>query len=153
LFVEGPERKTSSLVMQGDLESARRDFESAIAIYPVYPDAHQSLGRLHLRQKRADLALPHLRQATEVRPHWPAAFLNLGDAQWLVGEEERVLVSFERAVSQAPRSADAHHRLAAARHEKGRLGEAAAGYREALRIDPSHASAARGLARLQREAR
>jgi tetratricopeptide (TPR) repeat protein len=143
----------NALAEQGDLETARVEFERALEIYPIYPDANDRLGLLYLRHDRGDLALPYLRRAIEARPHWPEAHLDLGEAQWLLGERDRALASFERAVSQAPHWAEAHYWLATARHEQGQPERAADAYREALRIDPTHERARQGLARLRRRTR
>jgi Tfp pilus assembly protein PilF len=65
------------------------------------------------------------------------------------GERERALATLEEAVAAAPQSADARHALAAAYHESGQLAAAATGYREALRLDPTHAPSQGDLALLR----
>ena len=142
--------KGNTLAASGDFDGAQREYESALAIHPRYPDAHDNLGRLHLEQGRGDLAIPYFERALEARPGWSQAMTNLGDALWASGERERALAIFQAVVAASPESADARYWLALAQHKSGRRAEAVAGYREALRIDPTHESALRGLARLRK---
>ncbi len=142
--------KGNTLATSGDFDGAQREYESALAIHPRYPDANENLGRLHLKRGRGDLAIPYFERALEARPGWLPAMTNLGNALWASGERERAIATFEAAVAASPESADARYWLAAAQHESGRRVEAVAGYRAALRIDPTHEWALRGLARLRK---
>jgi len=141
--------KGNTLSASGDLDGAQREYESALAIYPRYPDANENLGRVYLERGRGDLAVPCFERVLEARPGWLPAMTDLGKALWASGERERAIPIFESAVARWPESADARYWLAAAQHESGHLAAAAAGYREALRIDPSHERALQGLALLR----
>ncbi|MFQ5417505.1 MAG: tetratricopeptide repeat protein, partial [Myxococcota bacterium] len=145
--------KGNTLSEAQNYESARVEFEAALAIHPSYPDAHNNLGLLYLKTKRIDLAIPHFERALAARPKWGRARTNLANAQWSSGDRSGALASFEAAVEASPESADAHYWLAAARHESGMLAAAAEGYREALRIDPRHEWARRGLDGIEKAAR
>ena len=78
---------------------------------------------------------------------------DLGRAQWLNGDAQAALASFEVVVTMSPESAEAHYWLAAARAESGLISKAAASYREALRLDPTLEAAAQGLAALPKSTR
>jgi tetratricopeptide (TPR) repeat protein len=142
--------KGNTLAASRNFDGALREYESALAIHPRYPDANDNVGSLHLKRGRGDLAIPYFERALEARPGWTQAMTNLGNALWANGERERAIATFEAAVAASPESADARYWLAAAQHESGRRVEAAAGYREVLRIDPTHEWALRGLTRLRK---
>jgi len=143
----------NTLVGRGDLAAARGEFEAALAIQPDYAQALQNLGQLQLRLGNPRRALPLLERAVALQPRWARALTNLAAAQWSSGDRAGALASLRAAVASAPKFVDALYALAAAQHAQGDLAAAAAGYREVLRLDPDHAAAQRGLARLhpQRE--
>lgn len=109
----------NTLAEQGDFAGARTAYETAIAIYPPYPDANEALGRLHLLEHRGDLALPYFEVAVQGRPAWTDALLNLGTAQWSVGARSAALQSFEAALASDPNSEPARELLASARQSLG----------------------------------
>jgi len=143
----------NTLAARGDHAGAVRDWEAAIAIYPDHAEVHNNLGRVHALRGRTDRALVHFGRAVELRPSWAEALTNLGNAQWASGRRQEALLNLVRGAGRAPDSADAQFWLARALHESGRYERAAESYGQALRLQPGHPQAARGLARLRRERR
>lgn len=139
----------NTLVVGGDLDGARGEFEAALEINPSYPEALQNLGHLQLRLGRPDLAIGLIERALESRPQWIHATTNLGRAQFANGDRERGLATLNSVVARAPGSVDVRHALAVAYQQSGRLNEAALAYREALRLDPNHEPSRQGLARVR----
>ena len=139
----------NTLVVGGDLDGARVEFEAALDINPSYPDALQSLGHLQLRLGRPDLAIGLIERAIQSRPGWVHAMMNLGRAQSANGDLKQALATLNSVVARAPGSVDVRHALAIAYHQSGRIDEAADAYREALRLDPNHEPSRRGLARVR----
>jgi tetratricopeptide (TPR) repeat protein len=140
----------NTLVVAGDLEGGRAAFETALEIYPDYPEALQNLGHLQLRLGRPGLAVALIQRALEGRPHWTDARTNLGRAQWASGDRVRGLATLMSAVEEAPGSVYARSFLASAYHEGGQLRKAVEGYEEALRLDPGDELSREGLARIRR---
>lgn len=87
-------------------------------------------GHAHLARALVDRAV-----------HSPAAF----NGPVLRGARQAA----ERAVELAPEEPDAHYAQALVAQRRGRVGEARAGYRRALQLDPEHVGALTALGELQ----
>jgi tetratricopeptide (TPR) repeat protein len=93
-------------------------------------------------------ALPYLRRAVALRPDWPVALGNLGNALMAVGQSQEGLSKLRAAVEASPNSATSHVWLAAALDYVGQWDAARESYAAALAIDPANPWATSGLARL-----
>lgn len=153
----------------GSVERAVAHFEAARRIRPDYTAALSNLGVASASQGRLGEAIAHFREALRLRPDHVEAWLNLGDALRKDGDRDGALAAvrearrlrpkdpaidaFARALENLPDSAapaapsparPAFERGNALRNE-GRLGEAEAAYREAIRLDPRHDAARNNL--------
>ncbi|TAN56950.1 MAG: tetratricopeptide repeat protein [Magnetospirillum sp.] len=96
---------------------------------------------------RLDEARAQAERATKITAHDPAGWLELGLIRKLQGMPEGAAAAFERAVTAAPDSVEAHWCLAEIRREMGDNVRAAAQYRLCLDLDPDDRhGAALGLA-------
>jgi lipoprotein NlpI len=75
-----------------------------------------------------------------------------GNAYMSLGEDRRAAEEFGRAIEAREGGADAYVNRGIVRIRLGDTGGAAADFREALRLDPSHAEAQAQLLRLGRSA-
>jgi protein O-mannosyl-transferase len=67
----------------GDLEGARRLFESALSQAPAHSAAHHNLGKLLVSMGQPERAIEHLRQAARARPDDAGTAANLAEAERL----------------------------------------------------------------------
>jgi tetratricopeptide (TPR) repeat protein len=82
----------------------------------------------------------------EKRPENPAARVNLGISEFVLGRYRRSEVQFAQAVRLEPGSATAHRDLAGARLRLGRTAEAKEDLAAAIRLDPKNPDAHNELA-------
>ena len=81
----------------GQFEDARDAYVRVIAASPDSAFLHVELGRVELRQENLDEALDHARQAADLDPSDPAAFLLEGELHAETGDLQAAVVAFERA--------------------------------------------------------
>lgn len=137
-----------ALEAAGRLPEALPHLQRAAALRPA-PLYLVNLADALRKLDRHEEAIPAYREAIRLRPEFPTAHNNLGNSLVAVGDWAGAAGHFEVAVGQDPRYADAACNLALVRLREGRLGEAAAGFRRALELEPGHARAAQMLARLE----
>jgi tetratricopeptide (TPR) repeat protein len=65
---------------QGDLEGARKQFETVVGRYPGFEEALVGLGGVYLELQKADLALTALQHAIKLNPDDEVAWYRLGQA-------------------------------------------------------------------------
>jgi serine/threonine-protein kinase len=136
------------------LAGHKRDYAAAVDAYraslrlePRRPEAHNDLGFALVQAGRRDEALAEFRRAVQLRPDYADALCNLGV---LLAQEkkdpEEALDACRRAVRLRPWAAAGYHALGSALLAQGKPDEAAAFFRAALYLQPSHAAARAGLA-------
>ena len=67
-------------LQQGDLVSARADFEKVVRLAPTSPEGHNSLGWVLLAQGEIVPAIAQFRTALKLKPEFVQAHVNLGNA-------------------------------------------------------------------------
>ena len=90
---------------------------------------------------QADDAVARCRATSEAHPDDAGAWVALGHALWLTGQQEEALAALERALVADPDCADAHNNLGNAALESGDKDRAVGHYEAALRARPEHAEA------------
>jgi len=139
------ERALAGQALVGKAREAvgRKDYDEAVALMrrvvaadPKDFEAWDELGTLLYTKEELGEAEKAYRRATELRPSYAPALVNLGRV--LVGRKDyaAAVAALEGAVAAAPDSADANHLLGEA-HLLNRKGSLAVKYfGEALRLDP-----------------
>ena len=134
----------------GQLGSAVKSYEKAIAINPNYAKAHYNLGNaLH------DLALKGLghlddpiksyKRSLEIDPDYAEAHNNLGNVLKDLGRLDEAFGSFEKALAINPEYLEAYYSLGIVLFDLGQLNEAAQSYQKAIEINPSFTQAHNNL--------
>lgn len=143
---------------QGNLAEAEAAYRKAIAANPTFALAFYNLGNVLLKGANGrdyiDLAEAAFRKALENNPNFDKACNTLGGILLATGRYKESEAMFLRAISIAPRFADAHFNLGRLYHNLLGLQDstpAESAYRHALTIEPNHAAAHGELGRLLRD--
>jgi protein O-mannosyl-transferase len=117
------------------------DRETAVA-------AQRALGEAMVKVGNDEKAIHHFSQALRLDPLLAPVYADLGALFYKSSQFERAVSHYRRAAQLAP-SADSYNKLASVLRERGRLQEAAASYREALKLEPGSVETQKGLASLE----
>ena len=88
-----------SLYVHGDVEDAYNHLHQAIRINPLSVESHYVLGTFTLKQGHADMALPELKRAVEIRPHFASGEEALASAYEALGNSPEALTHWRKAHS------------------------------------------------------
>ena len=131
-----------ALASQGQLDQAIPQFEKAVDIDPGFAEAHNNLGNALAFRGQVDQAILHFEKAVEIDPGFADAHNNLGSALASRGQFDQAISQFEKAVEINPGLAEAHSNLGTMLYgSHGRVQEALAQWRQALRLQPDYAPA------------
>jgi tetratricopeptide (TPR) repeat protein len=121
-----------------------------VAAYPRHAVLRNNLGVLYERVNRVEQAERIITAALEDDAALPQLSKNLGDLHYRSGRADEAQQAYLRAVKLAPRlGEDVHFKLGNIALKQLRKAEAAAHWREALALNPSHEMARRNLATLE----
>jgi tetratricopeptide (TPR) repeat protein len=109
------------------------------------PLAHYNLGDALAAQGKRDEAIPHFKQAIQLKPDYAAAYYNLGNALASQGELAEAIQYYQQALQLRPDSYEAHYNLGNALAGQGKLAEAIQHYEQALQLHPDYADAHNNL--------
>lgn len=87
-------------LQSGDFEEAKRLFEQASTMIPIYSDARNNLGIAYFRSGREAQAAEIWRNVAASDPDYAFAWFNLGLFHFRAGELEEALQMLERAYSE-----------------------------------------------------
>ncbi|MFB3905795.1 MAG: tetratricopeptide repeat protein [Acidobacteriota bacterium] len=140
-----------------DAEMAVRELETALAIDPKYVPAMSLLGVAHLKLKQWDQLLEAGRRLAVAQPQshegWYFQGVALAEAATGQGPEAREAEELlTKAVSLAPRFADAHLALGKLYSKLGRSDESIASLRKAVSLNPESADSYYQLSRVLQKA-
>jgi len=136
----------STLVAQGDVDTAIGHFRAAIKLRPDLAVAHNNLGNaLRLKGDKAG-ALECFREAVRLDPASAEAQSNLGRMLLDHGEPQEALRHCQEAVRLRADLPAARNNLGNVLHVLGRLHEAKTCFHEAIRLKPGLAAAHVGVA-------
>ncbi|MGP8198118.1 MAG: tetratricopeptide repeat protein [Limisphaerales bacterium] len=93
-----------------------------------------------------DEAISQYQQALQIKPDFPEAHLNLGNALFKEGRTDEAISQYQLALQFQPDSADTHVDLGNALVQQNKLDEAISQYQRALQIDPTHPGGLNNLA-------
>jgi protein O-GlcNAc transferase len=127
-----------ALQQQGNLEEARRKYESIIARDPRNFNALQLCGVVAIQQEAYRDAVKLIRRALALRGNDAPVLTNLGIAHQKLGQIAEALESFDKAIAAKPDFASAHHNRANLLREAKRHAEARKSYDRALALQPDN---------------
>lgn len=126
-------------------------YQRTITDFPGFARAYLNLGEAYMRRNRLPEALDATRAATRLDGAYPDPHVNLGLIYWRQGDSESAIRHFRLAAALGRQQGNrfvasrALTNLAVVYRNAGRLPDAVAASREALRIDPQFAGAHNNL--------
>jgi tetratricopeptide (TPR) repeat protein len=105
--------------------------------------AHNNLGLA--KKGRTDEAIAQFREAVRIKPDYPVAHFNLGNALQHEGRIDEAIAEFRRALAIDSTFSDASNNLGLDLFNRGQTDEAIALYRQALQSYPTYAEAHNNL--------
>lgn len=129
----------------GEAESL---LKRAVALNRRSPYFRHSLGNVHRERGDFNAAANAYRDALRLDPRLAPAYLGLAVAERGLGRTQEAVANARQYVARVPGDAEGHAVLGASLHDLGELQQALEHFRMSLRIDPGHASARHGIARV-----
>ncbi|MCH7521515.1 MAG: tetratricopeptide repeat protein, partial [Candidatus Marinimicrobia bacterium] len=120
----------------------------AVALNPLYSQAHNDLGVLYHRDGDPDRALGHLTLATQLDPDAADTARNLAEVYVEVGRTEDAIQIYLRLIKRHPNDLDALLWLAVAATKLGQKPQATVFLQRVLENQPGHQAAKDMLAGL-----
>jgi len=129
------------MLLQGDLASARRAFETVTALDPDYADGFVNLARVLVNEGDHDAALPILDQALRVDPQRASGHFFLAQALKARGRYDEALEHLRAAAERFPRDRVVLNQIGRILFLQRRHREAIEAFGKALAIDPEDLTA------------
>jgi len=135
------------------LELARKSDQSinilkkAVDLYPDFPEARYSLGKLLFVRGEVDEAEKHLRVAAALNPDGPGVSAAFGVVLSKQGKTEEAMRALQHALAIDPHDVVALNNLGSLLARQGNVGEAVQHFQRTVDINPDDASAHSNMAR------
>jgi len=143
-------------VNSGQAELARKEFQAALQINPVYPDAMEAYGILEARagnyQKGGRLLADALYMSGRNNPNYDYMAVNLAAVLMQTDQMDSALDVLNREIAESPKYARAWSNRAVIRYKRGETTAARIDAETALRLDPSNRQAQNLIALLNASA-
>lgn len=125
----------------GQLDSARKDFEKAIALNPSYFDAHNNLGMTFYKMGKLDDAIGEYDKAIALNPSYRESYNNRGMIFSEKGQLERAMEDFKKAIALYPSNYKAYVNMGIAYGKAGLFDQALESFTKSIAISPNFADA------------
>jgi serine/threonine-protein kinase len=129
-----------------DLETARRACAAAIELDPESAEPYVTLGIIHARTGRSDLATHQIQTALRLDSRNADAYNALADLYRRQGRNNEVEGTLQKAIDLAPEDWRFHSALGSFYRDTGKLEPAAASFRRAIELSPDNGLAHHNLA-------
>jgi len=136
-----------TLLVQGRYDEAIEKFSAAVEMRPDFGAGYLNIGRTLIRIGRNAAALEMLERALTTYNDKAAVHREMFVAHVAMDQPTEALAHIEKAIHAAPEDAELYAMQATLYRDLGRHSDAAAAYRQALRLDPTEPKYQEGLAR------
>ena len=130
-----------SLVNDGRIEDAIKEWQVALRIQSNFPEAHYALALGFLVKQNPAVALMHLKSALAMAPDWVQAHMALGQAYYESHEYDLARVAWLKALELDPREAQTYASVSHLAVEEGNYQDAIDYARQAIALHPDMVSA------------
>jgi tetratricopeptide (TPR) repeat protein len=132
-------RKRSQKLVQDETRRIQADIERVRSGRGVNPSAEAEAKAMRTQAYRAMIA--DLDKALGQKPDFVEAWFNKGNIHQIMGEREKALACYERALQLDPAHPNSLFCVASIKRELGQLNDALARYRDAVRSNPNDSDA------------
>jgi tetratricopeptide (TPR) repeat protein len=122
-----------------DLDSAVKDFNQAVALYPSYADTFEARGRFYNIAGNATAALADFNIAISLDPNNPSLYNSRGIYWFGLGKLSSATEDFSLAIKFDPKHPSAYANRALSKLKMKKLGEALADADKSLELNPNDA--------------
>jgi tetratricopeptide (TPR) repeat protein len=126
--------KGNELLLAGNLDDARSEYERAVELDPKSPIGYNNLGIVYRRQKLDYLAIGQFKRALEIEPRYYKAYNNMGNCYYATAEYDEAIKQYREALKVRPSFAEAYYNLALCYEKQGKNPEAMDSWRKFLRL-------------------
>ena len=135
------EKQAIALINQGKLSKAETIYRALVSAGTRNHLVYGNLAALCGMQGRFKEVIELLRKALELKPNYPEAHNNLGNALKEQGNLDAAIASYKSALQLKPNYPSAHNNLGNALKQQGNLDAAIASYNSALQFNPNYPDA------------
>jgi tetratricopeptide (TPR) repeat protein len=124
-------------------EAAYHDFQMALAINPLLPDAHIGIAKVHLRRLTPNnrAAMEHLTKAIDSQPNYSPAWFERGILRSESGDLQNALTDFSKAITLRKEHPEAYYQRARLYIKLGKDSSALVDLNQAISLFPNYAEA------------
>jgi Flp pilus assembly protein TadD len=133
--------QAESLAVAGRYPEAGQLLNRALALAPNDFYTITDIGRVLVAENRIAEAIEAFQAAVKIRPDFAIAWLELGSAREILGDDTAARTAYERTRELVPNSTEALAALASIAMRRGDVMQARALAEEALRLDADHPGA------------
>jgi len=108
---------------RGELDRARRQFQSALSVDSTYAEAQHNIGVIYALKGKHEEALAYFISAVSIKPSYALAHKNLGNSLLVQGAYQRAEESFRRALALDGDMIEGLNGLGTALIQQGRIEE------------------------------
>ncbi|MEA2060920.1 MAG: tetratricopeptide repeat protein [Thermodesulfobacteriota bacterium] len=144
-------KKYYSAHREGNLSEAETGYQEILKIRPDWGQVLNALGNLYLDQDRPEKAKPVFEKAAHINPPDLSACYNLGRLKQLENDHQGALVIYKLMLDRQPNIGQVWNNQGVAYRELGKLDDAVASFRSAVRFAPEMAEAWNNLGVAQDE--
>ena len=130
---------------KGDLDTAIKDFDTAIHLNPNYTNAYNNRGLTYAEKGDFDTAIKDFDTAIQIDPNFIEAYNNRGGSYYDKGNFDLAIQDFNTAIQLKPDHAAAYNNRGLAYANKGDFDTAIKNYRKAIELDPNDTTARNNL--------
>jgi tetratricopeptide (TPR) repeat protein len=135
-------------VQRHDLDKALAEYQRGLSISSSNLDIEKRVEELYLTSNRTDEASKLDEKLMKQAPKDVFVGVNHGRLLLAQGKQQEALIALQKALKDAPNSAQAHYYLGVAYWQTESLGQASSEFQEALKVSPGFPLALQSLARL-----
>ena len=125
----------------GQISRAQSLYKQILDRNSSHFDSLHLLGLTYIQTGALEIGAQYISQAVTIRPDYPEAYYNLGNALLTLKKPDGALVNFDTAIRLKPSDPAYHFERANALTELSRLDEAITSYSKAISLKPTYAEA------------
>lgn len=129
----------------GQLSQAEKLCRQVLAADSMQVDAWHILGIVMGQMGRKELAVQYLKEALRLRPEFPEAQLNLGNALREASRHSEAVAAYQKCLQLRPDLPEAHYNFGNCLKDLGKTSEAADSFHAAVQLRPDYVKALNNL--------